>query len=465
MRQCKSFFIVMSYMLLIMLFFISQQAFASPDSKKFPKLTGHVVDEVGILGVETKAEIVQFLTIHEQQTSNQIVVAIIESLDGKSIEEYSTALFRHWGLGQKEKNNGVLLLLAIQDRRMKIEVGYGLEGTLTDANCKMIIEYVLTPAFKKKEYGMGIKQATQDIADLLGTQHQYDIFTKLPDDIQFPEYMGYVNDTLHLIKPTIRDNINVFLGHLEKATGAKVAVVTLQSLSGARLEAYASALFRHWGLAEKDKNNPNNNALILIVAGAGEDEKYLATIKAGSDLRHHLSEEARYEMMQSLASIEEEFDFEIQRVLQQIANKLDKEQNYSPLLEPSDLLPAIIVFLVLSVLCLIAFIKTPKESMKHSLSFTFLLASLFSVFGAGLVYFDTEPDYISESLPLYVTLIYIIMLGLAACSRFICRSLTGLFSGIGSGHGGGGGYSGGGGGGGYSGGGGSSGGGGASGSW
>ena len=100
---------------------------------------------------------------------------------------------------------------------------------------------------------------------------------------------------------------------------------------------------------------------------------------------------------------------------------------------------------------------------KHSLSFTFLLASLFSVFGAGLVYFDTEPDYISESLPRYVTLIYIIMLGLAACSRFICRSLTGLFSGIGSGRGGGGGYSGGGGG--YSGGGGSSGGGGASGSW
>ena len=124
-------------MLLIMLFFISQQAFASPDNKKFPKLTGHVVDEVGILGIETKAEIVQFLTIHEQQTSNQIVVAIIKSLNGKSIEEYSTALFRHWGLGQKEKNNGVLLLLAIQDHRMKIEVGYSLEGTLTDANCKM----------------------------------------------------------------------------------------------------------------------------------------------------------------------------------------------------------------------------------------------------------------------------------------------------------------------------------------
>ncbi|PIE74197.1 MAG: methanol dehydrogenase, partial [Deltaproteobacteria bacterium] len=90
----------MSSMLLIMLFFVSQQAVAGPDSKKFPELTGHVVDEVGLLGAETKAEIAQFLTIHEQQTSNQIVVAIIESLDGKNIEEYATALFRHWGLGQ-----------------------------------------------------------------------------------------------------------------------------------------------------------------------------------------------------------------------------------------------------------------------------------------------------------------------------------------------------------------------------
>ncbi len=470
MRQCKSFFIVMSYMLFIMLFFSCQQALASPDSGKFPELTGHMVDEVGILETETKAEIDQFLTIHEQQTSNQIVVAIIESLDGESVEEYATALFRHWGLGQKGKDNGVLLLFAIQDRKMKIEVGYGLEGTLTDANCKMITGYVLKPAFKKQEYGIGIKQATQDIADMLGTQHQYDIFAKLPDNIQFPQYNGYINDALQLINPAVRDKINVFLGQLEKATGAKVAIASLQSLSGARLETYASALFRHWGLAEKDKNNLNNNALVLIVAGAGADEKYLVTIKAGTDLRHDLSEETRYEMMQSLTFIDD-FDFEIQRVLQQIANKLDKQQKYASLLDPTDLLPAIIVFLVLSVLCLIAFIKTSKESIKRSLSFTFLLASLFSAVGVGLKYFDAEPDYISESLPLYVTLIYIIMVGLAAFSRFICRRVIHFFSRKRFGNVGGGSYSGGGydnysgGGDSYSGGGGSSGGGGASDDW
>ncbi len=423
MRQRKAFFNVMSYLLIIMVFFASQQALASPDSKKFPELTGHVVDEVAILGAETQAEIAQFLSIHEQQTSNQIVVAIIESLDGESLEEYATDLFRHWGLGQKEKNNGVLLLFAIQDRKMKIEVGYGLEGTLTDAKCKMITSYVLKPAFKKQEYGMGLKQATQDIADILGTEHQYDIFVTISDDIQFPQYNGYINDALHLIDPAVRDKINAFLGNLEKATGAKVVMASLQSLSGDRPEVYTSALFRHWGLAKKDKNNLNQNALILIVAGAGPDGKNLVIIETGADLRQHLSEETRDGMVQSL-TFRSDFDFEIQSAFQQIADMLDKQQKYPSLLEPTHLLPVVILFVVLSLLCLIAFIKTPEKSITHTLSFIFLLASLLSVGGASMMCFDGEPDYISESLPLYVTLIYAAMLGLAALFFFLGRLVS-----------------------------------------
>ncbi len=474
MRQPKSFFTIMSYMLMIVLFFSSQQALASPDSKKFPKLTGHVVDEVGILRAETKAEIAQFLTIHEQQTSNQIVIAIIESLDGESLEEYATALFRHWGLGQKKKNNGVLLLFAIQDRKMKIEVGYGLEGTLTDANCKMITGYVLKPAFKKKEYGMGLKQATQDIADMLGTEHQYDIFAKLPDNIQFPKYNGYINDSLNLVKPEVLDKINVFLGHLEKATGAKLTMASLQSLSGVHPEVYASALFRHWGLAKRDKNNLNNNGLILIVADTGPDEKNLVIIKTGIDLHHQLSEETRDGIVQSL-TFRSDFDFEIQSAFQQIADKLDKQQKYPPLLEPTNLLPVLIIFVVLSLLCYIALTKTPEESIKRTLSFIFLLAALLSVVGASMMCFDGEPDYISESLPLYVTLIYMAMLGLATFFFFVGRWFYNFTTpGSGSVGGGGGSYSrddrdyrdySSGGGSSYSGGGGSSGGGGASDSW
>ncbi len=437
MWQRRSFFIAMGCLLIIMLSFAGQQALASPDSNKFPKLTGHVVDEVGVLGAETQAEIAQFLTIHEQQTSNQIVVAIVESLDGESVEEYATALFRHWGLGQKGKDNGVLLLFAIQDRKMRIEVGYGLEGTLTDAKCKMITAYLLKPAFKKQQYGMGVKQATQEIADTLGTEHQYDIFAKLPDNIQFPKYNGYINDALQLIDPAVRDKITVFLGQLEKATGARLAMVSLQSLSGVRPEVYAAALFRHWGLAKKDTNNLNNNALILIVAGAGPDGKNLVIIEAGADLRQHLSEETRDGMVQSL-TFRDDFDFEIQCAFQQIVDMLDKQQKYPSLLEPTGLLPVLIIFVVLSLLCYIAFIKTPKKSIKRTLSFILLLAALLSVVGASMMCFDGEPDYISESLPLYVTLLYAAMLGLAAFFFFLGRLFNRfMFPKSGSGGGGG----------------------------
>lgn len=87
--------------------------------------------------------------------TNQVVVATIPSLEGQEIEEYGYRLGRHWGIGQKDKNNGVLLIVAPQERRVRIEVGYGLEGTLTDALSSRIVKQEILPWFRKGTNGDG----------------------------------------------------------------------------------------------------------------------------------------------------------------------------------------------------------------------------------------------------------------------------------------------------------------------
>ncbi|TIX08499.1 MAG: YgcG family protein, partial [Mesorhizobium sp.] len=103
----------------------------------------------------------------EQKGSDQIVVATIPSLDGEEIEPYANRLFRFWKLGQAKENNGVLLLVAPNDRRMRIEVGYGLEGTLTDLHTKLIIENDMVPAFRAGDFSGGISKAVDDMIMVL----------------------------------------------------------------------------------------------------------------------------------------------------------------------------------------------------------------------------------------------------------------------------------------------------------
>ena len=91
------------------------------------------------------------------------------SLDGQEIEPYANELFRSWKLGEKTKNNGVLLLVAPNERRVRIEVGYGLEGTLTDALSKVIIANAIAPRFKAGDFGGGITRGVDDIITVLTT--------------------------------------------------------------------------------------------------------------------------------------------------------------------------------------------------------------------------------------------------------------------------------------------------------
>ena len=105
----------------------------------------------------------------ETKSGIQLVVATVSSLEGQEIEPYANELFRTWKLGEKDKNNGVLLLVAPNEHRVRIEVGYGLEGTLTDALSKVIITNAITPRFKAGDFGGGISRGVDDIITVLTT--------------------------------------------------------------------------------------------------------------------------------------------------------------------------------------------------------------------------------------------------------------------------------------------------------
>ena len=133
----------------------------------FPPLTGRVVDDAGILDPATKEALERKLADFEAKTTGQFVVVALKSLQGTSIEDYGYQLGRHWGIGQKDKNSGVLLIVAPNERKVRIEVGYGLEGDLTDAVSKLIIENAILPRFKAGDYAGGITRGVDDIIQVL----------------------------------------------------------------------------------------------------------------------------------------------------------------------------------------------------------------------------------------------------------------------------------------------------------
>jgi uncharacterized protein len=135
----------------------------------FPALTGRIVDQANIITADTRSVIEPKLAELEAKSGIQLVVATVTSLEGQEIEPYANELFRSWKLGEKTKNNGVLLLVAPNERRVRIEVGYGLEGTLTDALSKVIITNAITPRFKTGDFSGGIARGVDDIITVLTT--------------------------------------------------------------------------------------------------------------------------------------------------------------------------------------------------------------------------------------------------------------------------------------------------------
>jgi uncharacterized protein len=134
-----------------------------------PPLTGRVVDQAGLLSDADKISLETRLEDLEAKSGIQLVVATVKSLEGEEIEPYANQMFRAWKLGERTHNNGVLLLVAPNERRVRIEVGYGLEATLTDALSKVIIANAITPRFKAGDFPGGIHRGVDDIITVLTT--------------------------------------------------------------------------------------------------------------------------------------------------------------------------------------------------------------------------------------------------------------------------------------------------------
>lgn len=148
---------------------IALPALAAPS---FPKLSGRVVDEANILSPATEQALTAKLEALETSTGRQLVVATLPELQGQEIEEYGYQLGRHWGIGTDANDDGAMLLVAPNDRKVRIEVGYGLEGVLTDALSSVIIQTAIVPKFKAGDMEGGIVAGTDALVQQLS----------LPDD-------------------------------------------------------------------------------------------------------------------------------------------------------------------------------------------------------------------------------------------------------------------------------------------
>jgi uncharacterized protein len=133
----------------------------------FPALTGRVVDQAGVLDGQVRSRLESKLEQLQTQTTTQLVVVTLRSLEGYDIADYGYRLGRHWGIGQKNSNNGALLIVAPAERKVRVEVGYGLEGMLTDAISRLIIENAILPRFRSGDFSGGIERGTDDLIQVL----------------------------------------------------------------------------------------------------------------------------------------------------------------------------------------------------------------------------------------------------------------------------------------------------------
>jgi uncharacterized protein len=151
-------------------------AVSSFAQKAVPELWDiRVHDDAHVLKQETVDLLEKELKTYEDSTSNQIAILIVQSLDGDELEEYSLRVAEKWRLGKKGKDNGVLLLIAVDDHKMRIEVGQGLEGMLTDAQSNRIIRNEIAPEFRRGDYDGGVKAGIVGIAKAIKGEYKADV--------------------------------------------------------------------------------------------------------------------------------------------------------------------------------------------------------------------------------------------------------------------------------------------------
>ncbi len=142
-------------------------ALAAP-GPQFPELTGRVVDEAHVLSPQVQSDLSAKLAALEQKTTRQVVVVTLPTLGDYEIEDYGVQLLRHWGIGQKGLNNGAIFIIVPSAHKVRIEIGYGLEGQMTDALSSVILQRAVLPKFKAGDIPGGIVAGTDALVEQLG---------------------------------------------------------------------------------------------------------------------------------------------------------------------------------------------------------------------------------------------------------------------------------------------------------
>ena len=155
---------------LSLVFIAAALLFAAPVSftaaQNFPKPQGYINDFAGVIDDSTKASLGELLGAVERKTTAQIAIVTVQTIEPyASIEEYAVKLFEAWGIGKKGKDNGVLIVIAMKERRMRIEVGYGLEGAIPDAAAGAIVSELMTPSFKQGDFSGGVRAGAEAVVE------------------------------------------------------------------------------------------------------------------------------------------------------------------------------------------------------------------------------------------------------------------------------------------------------------
>lgn len=154
-------------LIILTLIFFGADSYLIQAEETLPSAVGYVNDFSGVLIEEDKNAINKLASELYMNTGAELAVVIVNSTKPETIEQYAARLFQKWGIGQKNKNNGVLLLIANKDRNLRIEVGYGLESVLTDAITSTIINEIIVPKFKHKQMSEGIVHGVNAIVSLI----------------------------------------------------------------------------------------------------------------------------------------------------------------------------------------------------------------------------------------------------------------------------------------------------------
>lgn len=147
----------------------------APGGDDIPSFQGYVNDFAVVFSEDAKSGMEALASLIERKTTAEMAIVTVKTTSGTPIEDYAVRLFKKWGIGKIEKNNGLLIVMAIDDRAVRVEVGYGLEGAITDIESKNIIEKVMIPYFKKGDYDAGAFSSLLIFAKMIAKEYNVDL--------------------------------------------------------------------------------------------------------------------------------------------------------------------------------------------------------------------------------------------------------------------------------------------------